>query len=277
MRKKLLITLLTVIVLGSLSLSMSCAQAFSLPGLNRVITSFGARMANLPLQKSWVHVDGFITKWGSTEVAGTFSTNVKTAVLSSSETRKLSSVRAIWSTDKMRPLINAVRTKENFTYTFYTARLTNISVAAVSYDDSNFFMNGTWKVNNVTTNIIVITDSNDNITRVKRDTNIAHTTAYGELTVSDNWTKLTLTIDGVEPLAGVVRRSLMRQMQFNPFKVTGSLTESATESVTTADLAAVANCYGTMPGWGNYDQKMDFNFNYRIDIADLATVAANVV
>jgi hypothetical protein len=31
-----------------------------------------------------------------------------------------------------------------------------------------------------------------------------------------------------------------------------------------------------MPGWGNYDQTMDFNLNYRIDITDVATVAANV-
>jgi hypothetical protein len=52
------------------------------------------------------------------------------------------------------------------------------------------------------------------------------------------------------------------------------LTGSASESVSKTDLAAVAKCYGNMPGWGNYDQKMDFN--YRIDIADVATVAAKV-
>jgi hypothetical protein len=61
-------------------------------------------------------------------------------------------------------------------------------------------------------------------------------------------------------------------MQFNPFKITDDLTSSVSKT----DLTTVAKCYGNMPGWGNYDQKMDFNFNYRIDIADLATVAANV-
>ena len=30
------------------------------------------------------------------------------------------------------------------------------------------------------------------------------------------------------------------------------------------------------PGWGSYDSNMDFNCNYKIDIADLTTVAANV-
>jgi hypothetical protein len=38
----------------------------------------------------------------------------------------------------------------------------------------------------------------------------------------------------------------------------------------------VAGAYGTMPGYGNYDQRMDYNFNYRIDICDLATAAANI-
>lgn len=276
MRKKLLITLLTVMTIGSLSLTISCAQAFPFMGPKGIINSFGAHMINISLQKNWVRIDGFMAKWGSTDVTGTFSTRAKTAVLISSGTRQLYSASAIWSTDKMRPLINAVKTKENFTCTFYTARLTNASVATLSYDDSNFFMNGTWKVNTVTTNIIIITDSGGNITRIHRDTDITPTKAYGELTVTDKWTKFTLTIDGIEPLTGIVRRSIMRQMQFNPFKVTGDLTDSTTESVTKTDLAAAANCYGTMPGWGNYDQKMDFNFNYRIDIADIATVAAKI-
>jgi hypothetical protein len=276
MRKKLLITLLTVIAIGSLSLTLSCAQAFPLMGPKSIINSFGAHMANIPLQKNWVHIDGFMTKWGSTNVTGTLAILAKTTLLNSSDTRQLSSAQAIWSTDKMRPLINAVRTKENFTYTFYTSRLTNASVATLSYDDDNFFMNGTWNVNTIVTNIIVVTDSNGNITSIHRDSDITPTQAYGELTVTDNWTKFTLSLSGIDPLTGVVRRSIMRQMQFNPFKVTGDLTDGVTESVTKADLAAVANCYGAMPGWGNYDQKMDFNFNYRIDIADLATVAANV-
>jgi hypothetical protein len=31
-----------------------------------------------------------------------------------------------------------------------------------------------------------------------------------------------------------------------------------------------------MPGWGNYDTRMDFNNNYRVDIADISTVASNM-
>jgi hypothetical protein len=277
MSKKLATILLAAIAISSLSFAISYAQAFPMMGRNNMLNNLsGAYMANRPVQRSWVHIDGIITQWGSTDVTGFLSTHARTTVLNSSDTRQLSSASAIWTTDKLRPLANAVRTKENLTYTFYSARLTNASVATLSYDDNNFFMNGTWNVNTVTVNIIVTTDSNDNITGIHRDTDITPTKAYGELTVTDNWTKFTLAIDGIDPLTGSVRRSMMRQMQWTPFKITDDLTGSVSDSVSKTDLSAVAKCYGNMPGWGNYDQKMDFNFNYRIDIADLATVAANV-
>jgi hypothetical protein len=276
MRKKLAVILLAIIAVGSLSFAASYAQAFPMMGNNGMFNVFSGVMSNMPVQRNWVRIDGIITKWGSTNVTGFLSTQARTALFNISDTRQLSSASAIWTTDKLRPLLNAVRTKENLTYTIYSARLKNASVATLSYDDSNFFMNGTWNVNTVAITVTVITNSSGNIIRVHRDTDITPTQAYGELTVTDNWTKFTLAIDGIDPLTGPVWRSMMRQMQWNPFKITGDLTDSASDSVTKADLDAVVNCYGNMPGWGSYDQKMDFNFNYRIDIADVATVAANM-
>jgi hypothetical protein len=273
MRKKIVAILLTVIAMGSLSLAISYVQAFPMTGHNNMFNRFsGPLMLNSSAQRSWVHVDGVITNWGLTNVTGFLLAQARTTLFNTSDTRQIASASALWSTDRLRPIMNAVRTKENSTYTFYSARLWNASVAALSYDNSGFFMNGTWNVNTVTVSVIVYTDSNGTITGVHQDTDIIPTKAYGELTVTDNWTKFTLAIDGIDPLTGSVRRSMMRQMQFTPFKVTGDLASS----VNKIDLAAVAKCYGNMPGWGNYDQTMDFNFNYRIDIADLATVAANV-
>jgi hypothetical protein len=69
---------------------------------------------------------------------------------------------------------------------------------------------------------------------------------------------------------------MTRQKQFNPFKVTDDIESSTSDTVSKVDLTAVRRNYGAMPGWGNFDTKMDFNCNYKIDIADLATVAANV-
>jgi len=276
MRKKLAVILLALVAVGSLSYAISYAQAFPMRGRSNMFNAFSGAMSIRPLQKNWVRIDGIITQWGSTNVIGFLSTQTKATLFNTSDTRKLSSASAIWTTDKLRPLLTAIRTKENLTYVIYSARLSNASVATLSYDANNFFMNGTWNVNTVTISVTVITNSSGNITSVHRDTDIVPTTAYGELTVTDNWTKFTLAIDGIDPLTGSVHRSMMRQMQWNPFKITDDLTDSASDSVTKTDLTAVAKCYGNMPGWGNYDQKMDFNFNYRIDIADVATVAANV-
>lgn len=97
--------------------------------------------------------------------------------------------------------------------------------------------------------------------------------ADGQLTVTDNWSKFTLNINGIDPLTGSVFRSMTRQMQFNQFKVTD---DSTSNTVTRSDINAVAQCYGAIPGWGSYDTRMDFNNNYRVDIADISTVAANM-
>ena len=283
MRKKTIIIMLTLVTICSLSFAVSCAQALPIMGRNNWFNIFSSAMSKKPLQKNWVHVDGIVTDWGTTNATGFLSTHVKTTLLNTSDTRQLSSTSAIWTLDKLRPLFSAVRTKENLTYTIYSAKLWNASVAELSYDEADFFMSGTWNVNTVTITVTVITNSSGNIISVHRDTDITPTTAYGELTVTDNWTKFNLAIENIDPVTGAVKRSVMKQMQWNPFKITGNpfeitddITSSTTESVTKTDLNAVVNCYGNMPGWGNYDQKMDFNFNYRIDIADIATVAANV-
>jgi hypothetical protein len=229
-------------------------------------------MSNHPTQRSWVRINGVITQWGETDVNGFLTTQARTAVFDTSDTRQLASASAIWTTNTSRP-ISAVRAKENFTYTFYAARLTNASVSKLSYGDSNYFINGTWNVYKVTSNVTIKTNSNDDITNIHRESDTDVAKAYGELSVTDNWTKFTLEIEGYDTLTGSVTRTRTGPMQFNPFKITDDI---ASDVVSKTDVVTVAKNYRAMPGWGNYDQNMDFNGNYKIDIADLATVAANV-
>jgi hypothetical protein len=159
---------------------------------------------------------------------------------------------------------------------YYSARLTNTSVSTLSANATaplNYFINGTWNVFTVKSTVTIITNANGNITRVLRNQDISSQKAYGELTVTDNWNKFTLAIRGIDLLTGSVSHSMQRQMQFNAFKMTD---DSVSNIVTRADIKAVAQAYGAMPGWGNYDTKMDFNGNFRVDIADISTVAANM-
>jgi hypothetical protein len=149
----------------------------------------------------------------------------------------------------------------------------SVSTLSTSTTDANYFLNGTWNVYTIISNVTIITDSSGSITSVHRSSDTSVQKAYGELTVTDNWTKFSLAINGIDPLTGSINRSVQRQVQFNPFKVTDDTT---TNAITKADVAAVIHSYGAMPGWGNYDIRMDFAGHYKIDIADLSTVASNM-
>jgi hypothetical protein len=188
------------------------------------------------------------------------------------DTRQFARASIVWTTNLTRG-ITAVKAKENFTYTFYSARLLNASVSKFITSPGNFFLNGTWNVATVKSKVTVMTNADNEIVSVHREQDVTVVKAYGELTITDNWTKFNLQLTGYDPLTGSIIRSVTRQMMFNWYKVTDDV---AGTSVTRADVNAVVQIYRAMPGWGNYDNRMDFNFNYKIDIADLATVAANL-
>jgi hypothetical protein len=277
MRRKIGIVLLAVIAISTLSLAIGYASARPWMETFQFQNHMMPTTSNRWVQQSWVRVNGVITKWGDTNVTGFLSAFSKTAILNTDATRQLAQADAIWTTNKSRP-ISSLKTKDNFTYSFYSAKLVNASVATIVGTGSNFFLNGTWSVFNVTSTVTILTNSEGDITNIHRDQDVKVSKAYGELNVTDNWTKFKLTITGLDPLTGSVIRSMTRQKQFNPFKVTDDdLTSTESEDkVSRVDLATVKRCYGAMPGWGNFDNKMDFNRNYKIDIADLTTVAANI-
>lgn len=259
----LALAVIAIIIASSLSLAVNSVAATPKNGLEKA--------TNRPLQKTWVRLNGVIDYWGDVEVNGLLQTRARTTLTASENTRQLTSATAIWTTNTSRP-INSIRAKENFTYTFYSARLNNASVSEFSVNDSDYFLNGTWNLYTVNSIVTVITDENNTVVSVHKESDTQVSKAYGELSITDNWTKFTLTIDGIDPLTGSIFRSMTRQMAFNPFKI---LEEFSTK-VTKADLSHMVTCFRAMPGWGNYDTQMDFNGNFEIDIADISTVAANL-
>jgi hypothetical protein len=54
------------------------------------------------------------------------------------------------------------------------------------------------------------------------------------------------------------------------------LVDSTSSIVKRTDVKTIAECYGTMQGSGSYDTRLDFTNNYRVDIADISTVASNM-
>jgi hypothetical protein len=238
---------------------------------------FGMGMGNgirnqLPTQQSFVRIDGRIIKFGDANVTGTIQAQSRTVVVNGT-TRQGSSVTAML-TNSSKPMAGP-RDKQNFTYTVYTAKLVNASTASLNTTGYSFFLNGTWNVFQVTTNYTVVTDSSGNILSFNRNTNgvAVATGAYGELKVASTGSNFTLTITGVNALTGLVHVQRISSMMFNPFTINNDVTST---TVTKADVASVVSAYGSSPGWGNYDQRMDYNMHYKIDITDLATAAANV-
>ena len=266
--RKIATMILAVVIVTSFALTAGLANALTMMGEGNTAVT----VANRPLQTSWIRLNGVITKWGTTDVRGLLSVQARTALLTNENTRSLTKAGAMWTTNLTRA-ISAAKSKENFTYVFYSARLWNASVSTLSLGDTNFFLNGTWNVNKVTSNITIITNDNGDIVRVHRESDTEFAKVYGELNVTDNWSKFTLQLTGYDPLKGSVIRQKMMQKQFNWFQVTDDATGNV---VTKADVNVIVKSYRSMPGWGSYDNRMDFNNNYRIDIADLATVAANV-
>jgi hypothetical protein len=268
MNMKIPITL-TIIALIAVS-SISIVAATDSIGMQSTIQN----VRNGLLARSFIRVNGPITQWGIAPVNGALQTQARNGTLSNGNTNQLASGTAMWTTNNSRP-ISSIRSKENFTYVFYTARLNNASVSllSTSIDGINYFLNGTWKVFTTTSHVTIITNDAGEITSVHRTSDTSVMKAYGELNVTDNWSKFTLSINGIDQLSGSVSHYGIRQVQFNPFKVTDDTSNNA---VTGSDVSAVIKAYGAMPGWGNYDAKMDFCGHNKIDIADLSTVACNV-
>ena len=255
--------IVSLLLVSSIGLAIDFASASPGSLANAVKSTIADRL----MQASWIRLNGNIEKWGTTDVRGQLQVQARTAV-SVNDNNSLTSATAMWTTNLTRE-IQAARTKQNFTYTYYVARLFNGSVSTQSSSNSNYFINGTWNVANVTSTITIVTNENGTIVKVHRDQDIVPMKAYGELNVTGN--TFTLSINGLDPLTGSVWRQITRSW-FNPFKMTD---DSTSNTVTPTDVKTIGQCYGNMPGWGNFDASMDFNHNDRVDIADISTVAAN--
>ncbi|MGA3289458.1 MAG: hypothetical protein ABSD42_04375 [Candidatus Bathyarchaeia archaeon] len=226
--------------------------------------------AIIPIRSSWVRIDGNITSWGTQvtpAVSGALTVMAATTSLNGVPSAWIDSANAIWTNTTKISLDGTT------TYNYYTARLIKANFTATDYQRNNFYMNGTWNVNNVTiTRTVTKTDNSINIQSNTQITRL-ETKVYGQLNVTDSWTQFTLNITGIPLLDGTVHHTIERTTIFNRFDIINGGTDS---TITRADLTAISNDYGAVPGTPNYNENMDFHGTYQIDICDIATIAANV-
>src|SRR3990172_4924905 len=82
MKKNLTIFLLAVLVISSVGLAVSVANAsMSSMGFERSSNGLErSSMSNRLIQRSWVRIQGVITHWGTTDVRGSLFAWAKTAI-----------------------------------------------------------------------------------------------------------------------------------------------------------------------------------------------------
>jgi hypothetical protein len=259
------IKVLTIAIIAASTLCISVAYA---DPLNRWGIGWGQGFGNMlgrPTQQTWVRLTGVVRTNGTQSSNGTLAVTSRTALLADDATRQAATASIVWD-------LQVTKSENDYEATFYAAKLVKANLTELNYQDNDFFLNGTWNVYKVTIKrTVVITDDTRSVQASSESTRMLKEVS-GELKVTDKWTKFTLSIEGIQDLKGDVQRAISR-MQFKMFKVND---DDTAPTVTKTDVASLAKAYGAMVGWGNYNQHMDFNLNYKIDVTDLATVAANV-
>jgi len=277
MKKKFAILLLAILAVSALSFT---AGAYAWPFMcwNTVPdhpSDFPFHMFSF--NQSCVRMDGFITEWQTTPTAtpvlGMINAQSRT-IVTNTTTRQGFCATAIWTTNTTRPFA-AFGVPGNFTYSFDAARLVKGNYSALDPTSSiSWFMNGTWNVWSVKTNFTIITDSSGDVLSATNTQSfvVLAKGAIGNLTVASGWHSFTLTIGDVPSLTGSVIFYRISYRMFNPFII--GFGDS--DRVTPADLHSIANAYGSIPGRGNYNLRMDPCLDFKVDICDLSTAAANL-
>ncbi len=261
-RKSIIVAIIGILLISSVAFNLVDALPLD-------------NIANRLTQATWIRINGNIDHLTLSdtpmEVRGQLQTQARVAVHQSGDTKQFTAATAIWTTETTTAAEKAKQSNE-FTYTYYIARLPNALVSDTNSKittPASYVLAGTWKVATVVITVTTQTNEDGTVTR-HRAQDITPSECKGTLTVTDN--TFSLKIDGVGELTGSIYRSITRSW-FNPFKMTDDAT---TNTVTRSDVKAIAQNYGVMPGWGNFNSNMDFNNNFRVDIADISTVAANM-
>jgi len=222
--------------------------------------------ADFEIKSVWGRMGGVIRDWGGNPVFGWIGAQWRIVNVNGT-IHKGARVHATWSTEPHRLNCSKPPT-EDFTFSFYAARLMNTTEVRMNYSGYNLLISGLWNVVNITTTIDV--DENGMLISFNRTIVPVVTGAYGELHVFSNWHLFKLNITGIDVLSGFVVRVIIAYKEIHMCDVDGD------GKVDLVDLVKVARRYRTMPGLFRYEHDMDFNFDDQIDMADLTTLAANI-
>jgi len=225
--------------------------------------------ADYQFQSLWVRAGGIITRWDTTRVFGWIGACA--AVINANGTyHQWAKVGAIWTTEPRRFNYSGPPTPENFTFSFYAAKLVESSIVKLNF--THVYILGVWNVTKITTTILV--DKAGALISFTRTFEPILTNATGWLFVFPHPTfgyAFVLNIEGIDSLIGII---VVCKWSYFEIKICDVARDDG--KVNLWDLVKVAKSYRTVPGLWNYNHTMDLNYDNKIDMGDLTTVAANM-
>jgi len=225
--------------------------------------------ASTHIEALTVRARGIITQWGSEQVFGWVDAHA-VMVDKNGTYHEWARVHAMWSYDK--PRLNCTKPPtENVTFSFYVAKLVKSTEINLSRPGLNLYIAGFWNVAKITTSIYVNGEGKlINVTRVFEP---ILTNATGEFRTFPGpplGYVFELDIDGIEMLSGFIRGFIII---YKELKICDLDDDGDVDLI---EIVRVAKIYKAVPGMPGYNVEMDFDLNYRIDMGDLTTVAANI-
>jgi len=160
-------------------------------------------------------------------------------------------------------------------FRFYAARLVNTTAVELNHDGADLYIEGSWNVYNVT--FIYEPGLKPRNYTLKIELLVDH--GNGNLSVTGTWQDFALNITGppsIPLVSGKVVFYAIRSFEIPIGDVSSQETGKPDGTTDIFDLVHAAKAYDSTPGMSNYDFTMDFNFDYKIDIYDLTTIAVNI-
>jgi len=252
--------------------SLPQVDCFTLEAFGTIETTI-TQIQQPTIQYTLVRLVGPVTQYGNENVTGWIS--ARAVITNTSQTAK---VHIFWM--PMPPITPGRSTplSTNFTYSFYHAMLISASKVAVNYTGYEFYVNGTWTVENVT-----FTYSGQHFDDCRQNVTVVKTNATGQLMVSG--VNFTVSIAGFNDLTGPVWRLDIWHVSIAAWCLDGDVSGPngvPDGKVDIYDLVAVARHIGETPGFGqgscNLQQveQYDVNYDFQVNVYSLVTVAAEI-
>ncbi len=222
------------------------------------------------VERLTVRTRGLFTQWGDTPIFGFLNAHVVMTDVNGTY-REWARVHAIWSYE--RPKLNCTEPPtENFSLTFYAARLVDSTEIELNYSGYDLYIVGLWNVTEIVANVYV--DENGQLLYVERTCTPMLTNATGELRLFVTLNPMPrmvfeLEIEGIDLLSGFIT---VFGLHYFELKVCDLNDDGKVDLI---DLVRIAKRWRMVPGMP-YMLEMDFNFDLEINIGDLVTLASNI-